>query len=35
VQFIEAITPEIGKHIEKANVDVEKRMAKHLAKYSK
>lgn len=35
VQFIEAIVPEIEKHIKKANVDVEKRMAKHLAKYSK
>ena len=35
VQFIQAITPEIEKHIQKANADVEKRMAKHLAKYSK
>ena len=35
VQFIEAITPEIEKHIKKANADVEKRMAKHLAKYNK
>lgn len=35
VQFIQAITPEIENHIKKANADVEKRMAKHLAKYSK
>ena len=34
-QFIQAITPEIEKHIKKANADVEKRMAKHIAKYSK
>ena len=32
VQFIQAITPEIEKHIKKANADVEKRMAKHLDK---
>ena len=35
VQFIEAITPEIEKHIKKANADVEKRMAKHIDKYKK
>mgnify|MGYP003304702570 CR=1 FL=1 len=35
VQFIQAVTPEIEKHIKKANVDVEKRMAKHIGKYSK
>lgn len=35
VQFIQAITPEIEKHIKKANADVEKRMAKHLDKYKK
>lgn len=35
VQFIEAITPEIEKHIKKANSDVERRMAKHLDKYKK
>lgn len=35
LQFIEAITPEIEKHIKKANADVEKRMAKHLDKYKK
>lgn len=33
VQFIEAITPEIEKHVNKSNVDAEKRMAKHLDKY--
>ena len=35
VQFIQAITPEIEKHIKKANADVEKRMAKHINKYKK
>ena len=35
IQFIKAITPEIEKHIKKANADVEKRMAKHLDKYKK
>ena len=35
VQFIEAITPEIEKHIKKANADVEMRMAKHIDKYKK
>ncbi len=35
VQFIQAITPEIEKHIKKANADVEKRMAKHIDKYRK
>ena len=35
VQFIRAITPEIEKHIKKANADVEKRMAKHIDKYKK
>lgn len=35
VQFVKAITPEIEKHIKKANVDVEKRMAKHIDKYKK
>ena len=35
VQFIEAIKPEIEKHIKKANADVEKKMAKHLDKYKK
>ena len=35
VQFIQAITPEIEKHIKKANADVEKRMAKHIDRYKK
>ena len=35
VQFLQAITPEIEKHIKKANADVEKRMAKHIDKYKK
>lgn len=35
IQFIEAIKPEIEKHIKKANADVEKKMAKHLNKYKK
>lgn len=35
VQFVEAIAPEIEKHIKKANADVERRMAKHIAKYKK
>ena len=32
IQFIEAIKPEIEKHIKKANADVEKKMSKHLDK---
>lgn len=35
MQFVEAIKPEIEKHIKKANADVEKKMAKHLDKYKK
>ena len=35
MQFINAITPEIEKHIKKANAEVEKKMEKHIAKYSK
>lgn len=35
IQFIEAIIPEIEKHIEKANTESQKRMAKHIGKYSK
>lgn len=35
IQFIKAITPEIEKHIKKANADVEKKMQKHIAKYQK
>ena len=35
MQFVEAIKPEIEKHIKKANADVEKKMAKHINKYKK
>lgn len=35
VQFIEAITPEIEKHIKKANAESAQRMAKHIEKYNK
>ena len=35
VQFIKAITPEIEKHIKAARIDSNKRMAKHIDKYSK
>lgn len=35
MQFINAITPEIEKHIKKANAAVEKKMQKHTAKYQK
>ncbi len=35
MQFVDAIKPEIEKHIKKANSDVEKKMAKHLDKYKK
>lgn len=35
MQFIEAIKPEIEKHIRKANAAVEKKMQKHIAKYVK
>ena len=35
MQFIEAIKPEIEKHIKKANADIEKKTAKHLNKYKK
>lgn len=35
IQFVEAIKPEIEKHIKKANTDVKKKMAKHLNKYRK
>ena len=35
VQFVEAIAPEIEKHIKKANADVQKRMAKHIDQYKK
>lgn len=35
VQFIEAITPEIEKHVREAKGDVEKKMQKHIEKYAK
>ena len=35
VQFIQAITPEIEKHIKKANSEIEKKMQKHIGKYQK
>lgn len=35
MQFVEAIKPEIEKHIKKAKAEVEKKMAKHLDKYKK
>lgn len=35
MQFLSAITPEIQKAINKSNSEVEKNMAKHIAKYSK
>lgn len=34
-QFIKAITPEIEKHIKKANSELEKKMQKHIGKYQK
>lgn len=33
--FLEAITPEIQKYIKQSNAEVEKKMAKHIAKYQK
>lgn len=35
MQFLTAITPEIQKNINKSNAEVEKKMAKHLNKYTK
>lgn len=35
MQFVEAIKPEIERHIKKANSDIEKKMQKHIAKYQK
>ena len=35
MQFIEAIQPEIEKHIKKATSAVEKKMQKHIAKYQR
>lgn len=35
IQFLNAITPEIQKKINKSNAEVEKKMSKHIAKYQK
>lgn len=35
VQFLNAITPEIQKHIGISNAELEKKMSKHIAKYQK
>jgi hypothetical protein len=35
IQFVNAITHEIEKHIKKAKADVKKKMDKHLGKYAK
>ena len=35
IQFIQAIRPEIEKHNKKANVELQKKMAKHTDKYTK
>lgn len=35
IQFLNAITPEIQKNINKSNAEVEKKMSKHIAKYQK
>lgn len=35
VQFLNAITPEIQKHIGTSNAELEKKMSKHIAKYRK
>ena len=35
MNFLEAITPEIKKHIDKSNAEAEKKMGKHLNKYMK
>ncbi len=35
IQFLEAIKPEIEKHIKKATEELQKNMQKHIAKYSK
>lgn len=35
IQFLNAITPEIKKHIQKANKESEKNKAKHMNKYAK
>lgn len=35
IQFVEAIKPEIEKHVKKANADAAAKMQKHIAKYSR
>lgn len=35
IQFVEAITPEIEKHVKKANSAVEKKISRHIDKYRK
>ena len=35
MQFVEAIKPEIERHIKKTNSDAEKKMSKHIGKYVK
>ena len=35
IQFVQAIRPEIEKHNKKANVELQKKMAKHTDKYTK
>lgn len=35
VQFMNALTPEIQKHIKASNEELEKKMSKHIAKYQK
>lgn len=35
IQFVRAIRPEIEKHNKKANVELQKKMAKHTNKYTK
>ena len=35
INFLDAIAPEIKKHTNKANADLEKKMSKHLSKYIK
>jgi hypothetical protein len=35
VHFVEAITPEIEKHIKNANAEVQGKMARHIDKYKK
>ena len=35
IQFVQAIRPEIEKHNKKANADLQKKMAKHIDKYTK